>query len=65
MRSFHLRRTLIALVLFGISFAYVEASVVVYLRASYEPLHQRLYPERAPTDLFPILRPDQLDAAGP
>jgi hypothetical protein len=58
-------RTLTALALFGISFAYVEAAVVVYLRASYEPLHQRLYPERAPTDLFPIIRPDQLEAAGP
>jgi len=37
----------------------------VYLRASYEPLHQRLYPDRQSADLFPILRLDQLDAAGP
>jgi hypothetical protein len=65
LRLFPLRRALIALALFGTSFAYVEASVVVYLRASYEPLHQRLYPERRATDLFPILRPAQLEAAGP
>jgi hypothetical protein len=51
--------------LFGISFGYVEAAVVVYVRASYEPLHQRLHPDRSPTDLFPVLLPAQLEAAGP
>jgi hypothetical protein len=54
-----------ALVCFGIAFGYVEAAVVAYLRASYEPLHQRFYPDRAATDLFPILRLDQLSMAGP
>lgn len=39
--------------------------MVVYLRVSYEPLHQRLYPDRPPPDLFPILRLEQLRAAGP
>jgi hypothetical protein len=58
-------RVIAALVCFGISFGYVEASVVVYLRASYEPLHQQLHPARPATALFPILRLDQLDAAGP
>ncbi len=37
-----LRRTVVGLFLFGISFGYVEAAVVIYLRALYEPLRQRL-----------------------
>jgi len=60
-----LLRTFAALLAFGVSFGYVEAAVVVYLRASYEPLHQRLYPDRSPTDLFPVILPQQLEAAGP
>ena len=63
--DFRLFRTLAALALFGASFGYVEAAVVVYVRASYEPLHQQLHPERSPTDLFPVLLPAQLEAAGP
>ena len=63
--SFSLGRIITALTLFAISFGYVEAAVVVYLRATYEPLHQRLYPDRPPTDLFPIIRLEQLEAAGP
>jgi hypothetical protein len=58
-------RILTALLLFGASFAYVEAAVVVYLRGLYEPLHQQLHPDRPASDLFPLLRPDQLEAAGP
>jgi hypothetical protein len=58
-------RVIVALVCFGISFGYVEAAVVAYLRASYEPLHQRFYPDSPAPDLFPILRLDQLDVAGP
>jgi hypothetical protein len=58
-------RVLLALLLFGASFGYVEAAVVVYLRGLYEPLHQQLHPARAPGDLFPLLRLDQLEAAGP
>jgi hypothetical protein len=62
-RSF--ARILAGLVLFGISFGYVEAAVVVYLRAQYQALHQRLYPDRDPGDYFPILTLEQLQAAGP
>jgi hypothetical protein len=58
-------RSLLALGLFGVSFAYVEAAVVVYLRALYEPLHHRLHPDRGPDDLFPVIRLDQLAAEGP
>jgi hypothetical protein len=58
-------RTLTALLLFGVSFAYLEATVVVYLRGLYEPLHAVLYPDAPAGSLFPILRPEQLEAAGP
>src|SRR5258708_34460488 len=50
--------------LFGISFRYLEAAVVVYLRAIYGPIRQRIHPERKPNDLFPLITQDQLLAAG-
>jgi hypothetical protein len=53
-----------ALLLFGISFGYVEAAVVVYLRALYEPLRERVYPGRS-KDLFPLIAPEQFQAGGP
>ena len=56
-------RTLIALVLFGVSFGYVEATVVVYLRDVYEPLALELHPDRKPGDLFPLITLEQLEAA--
>ena len=58
-------RSLLALLLFGASFGYVEAAVVVYLRPLYEPLHQRLYPSYQSDQLFPLLTAEQLEAAGP
>src|SRR5262249_23974885 len=58
-------RVLLALLLFGAAFGYVEAAVVVYLRGLYEPLHAKLHPEAPPTSLFPILRLDEVEAAGP
>jgi hypothetical protein len=63
--SLALARTIAALWLFGIAFGFVEAAVVVYLRALYEPIHQKLHPDRAPGDLFPLLRLDQIEAEGP
>ena len=60
-----MRRAVAALFLFGISFGYVEAAVVVYLRAIYDPIRTRLHPERAPHDLFPLITPQQLADAGP
>lgn len=61
---FAFRRALLALVLFGISFGYVEASVVVYLRVLYDPLRLKLHPGRGPGELFPLITPAQLAAAG-
>ena len=60
-----MRRVVAALFLFGISFGYVEAAVVVYLRAIYSPIRARLHPERPPNDLFPLITTQQLAASGP
>src|ERR1700724_3295011 len=54
-----------ALLLFGVSFGYLEAAVVVYLRAIYDPIRQSLHPDRKPGDLFPLITPDELEQAGP
>ncbi len=59
------RRIVIGLLLFGISFGYVEAAVVIYLRALYEPLRQRLTPGRAPGDLFPLVNREKMVAEAP
>ncbi len=60
-----MRRALAALFLFGISFGYLEAAVVVYLRAIYDPIRARLHPERSPHALFPLITTQQLADAGP
>ena len=59
-----LRRTLIALLLFGVSFGYVEAAIVVYLRALYDPMRQRIHPDVQPDELFPLIRFDELKGEG-
>jgi hypothetical protein len=58
-------RTVAALLLFGISFGYLEAAVVVYLRAIYDPIRHRLHPGRGSNELFPLISPQELAAAGP
>jgi len=60
-----LTRVLTALVLFGVAFAYVEAAVVVYLRAHYDPIRHGVHPKEASGELFPMLRLEHLEAAGP
>jgi hypothetical protein len=60
-----MRRAVAALFLFGISFGYLEAAVVVYLRVIYDPIRQRIHPERRPNDLFPLITPQQLADTGP
>jgi hypothetical protein len=52
-------------VLFSAAFGYVEAAVVVYLRAIYSPWHARYHPEVPGDDLFPLLTLDQLQEMGP
>jgi len=58
------KRTVIALLLFGSAFGYLEAAVVVYLRALHEPARQRFYPGRPTADLFPLLTLEQIHATG-
>jgi len=58
-------RVAAGLILFGISFGYVEAAVVVYLRAVYDPLRQELRPDRREGELFPLIKADQLRNAAP
>ena len=60
-----MRRAVAALFLFGISFGYLEAAVVVYLRAIYDPIRRQIHPERGANDLFPLITSQQLANAGP
>jgi hypothetical protein len=50
---------MLSLLLFGAAFGYLEAAVVSYLRALHAPEVQRLYPGRAPGELFPLLTVSQ------
>jgi hypothetical protein len=59
------RRVAAGLLLFGISFGYVEAAVVVYLRTIYDPIRRQIDPARPPSDLFPLMTADQIRAAAP
>jgi hypothetical protein len=59
------KRGVLSLLLFGASFGYLEAAVVVYLRAIHEPARQQHHPGRSPGDLFPLLTLEQLRGAGP
>jgi hypothetical protein len=64
MYSLQGKRTVLALLLFGSAFGYLEAAVVSYLRQLHEPARQRFYPGRSPSELFPLLTLDQLRATG-
>jgi hypothetical protein len=61
----HWRRTTLGLILFGIAFGYVEAAVVVYLRAIHEPVRERVHPGVSPAEVFPLLTFDELRGAAP
>ena len=64
MANFQWKRTVIALLVFGTAFGYLEAAVVSYLRQLHEPARQRFHPGRAASELFPLLTLDQLRATG-
>lgn len=55
-------RLLAGLVIFGAAFGFVEAAVVIDLRAIYEPIQRRVYPGTPPGELFPLLSLEQLAA---
>jgi hypothetical protein len=59
------RRDAAVLLLFGVSFGYVEAAVVIYLRALYDPIRGQVHPGRPASDLFPLMTQDQLRATAP
>ncbi len=65
METSRLIRVLSALVLFGVSFGFVEATVVVYLRAVQEPIRRDALGSNLEDELFPLLTVDQLRQAGP
>lgn len=58
-------RTMMGLVLFAVSFAYVEAAVVVYLRTIYDPIRPEAVDGARYDELFPLMTLKQLEAAGP
>ena len=64
-RGISWKRSVMALLLFGAAFGYLEAAVVSYLRVLHEPARLRFYPGRPPGDLFPLLTLEQLRASGP
>ncbi len=57
------KRQTLAILLFGISFGYVEAAVVTYLRPQFDAVRATFTPPSR--DLFPLLSPQQVRAAGP
>src|ERR1700756_4635469 len=58
------KRHVIALLIFGTAFGYLEAAVVSYLRLLHEPARLRYYPARPPSELFPLLTLEQLKTTG-
>jgi|SRR5579864_535318 len=56
------KRTVIALLLFGTAFGYLEAAVVSYLRFLHRPVRQRFYPDLPPGDLFPLVTRQEVAA---
>jgi hypothetical protein len=58
------KKCVLALLLFGTAFGYLEAAVVSYLRLLHEPARLQFHPGRAPGDLFPLLTLEQVRAAG-
>ena len=59
-----LTRVLVALVVFGAAFGYVEASVVVYLREILRPVRQEQLAGVPYDEVFPLLNSEQLQAGG-
>jgi hypothetical protein len=62
---FRWKRQTLAILLFGISFGYVEAAVVTYLRPQFDAVRATFIPPSSRGDLFPMLSAQQVRAAGP
>jgi len=59
------KRQTMAILLFGISFGYVEAAVVTYLRPQFDAVRAAFTPQSSRRDVFPMLSAQQVKAAGP
>jgi hypothetical protein len=59
------KRQTLAVLLFGISFGYVEAAVVTYLRPQFDAVRATFIPSNSRGELFPMLSAQQIRAAGP
>jgi hypothetical protein len=59
------KRHVLALLLFGSAFGYLEAAEVSYLRYLHEPVRHRVYPARPVGEIFPLLTTEQPGTAGP
>jgi hypothetical protein len=59
-----LRRRTLAVLLFGISFGYVEAAVVTYLRPQFDVVRATFIPQSIRGDLFPMLSLQQIETSG-
>ncbi|MBV9302109.1 MAG: hypothetical protein JOY62_02355 [Acidobacteriaceae bacterium] len=57
-------RLVVGLIVFSAAFGYLEAAVVVYLRALYAPVRMHFYPSISATDLFPLITTEQLSSLG-
>ena len=64
-RRWRARHAIAGLILFAISFGYVEAAVVVYLRTLYEPLRRPHASDGAEGELFPLITQDRLRTQPP
>lgn len=58
-------RRVALVVLFAVAFGFLEAAVVVYLRAIYDPIRASLYPGEPSGSLVPLITFEQLREAGP
>ena len=58
-------RRLVILLLFGVSFGYVEAAVVIDLRTIFDPLRNELYREVPHNSVFPLPSMEQVYEAEP
>ena len=59
------KRLIIAVLLFGIAFGYVEAAVVTYLRPQFFSTRAMFNPHSSRDELFPMLTLEQTRIAGP
>lgn len=58
-------RRVLLVALFAVAFGYLEAAIVVYLRAIYDPVRAAVHPEKPADSLLPLIPLEALRDAGP